>query len=274
MQLRTMLPILASASLLTAVAPTLAAQANVCLPNDLGCIDPSPVCDLVIALVGACPQDVCKDTPNVGRWCKQEDPCRQDDVSTQTAVDGQGRNDICARQGPAECIAIGIHVEVSPSLTSPVGATTDLSRSHAYASQLGPGNDFAHADAHQVQQSVSPFIASAGAVESSCAASVYADGTGARYSGAYGDADVTQFYLSLFPLGPPVFIYGNVLHEYGNSYANPWGSGGGNFANIADLVVCAAVCMPVAVPPAAPNTIIPLAPVGTLFVNEQWSSFD
>lgn len=193
--------------------------------------------------------------PTIGR-AAQLDPCGGEQGGT-----GHG-SDLCAT-GPAGCVAVGVRVEIAPNIALPFGATVELSRSTAMASGSG-GYGYSHGDAHQAKATI-PATLGAGAVESSCNA-FSKSGSNA----AWGDADVSQLYLSLYPYSVPVTLSADVLHEYGSSF----NGAGGNTANIENFFAT------VNGSPVGPfntsagvNETHSLGPLGTLYLNEQRTSF-
>lgn len=188
----------------------------------------------------------------------QAGPAEQDLCGQGGAGHGEG-SDLCA-VGPAGCVAIGLRVDISPSVLLPGGATVELSRSVAHAFGYY-GFGYGHGDAHQMQATVSPSLGT-GAIESDCNA--YST-NGFNY--AWGQAETTRLAINLLPAyGIPVTLNVDVLKENGSSM----NGAGGNAANIVD-VSGSVFFVPIGpIGASAPaNTTISLGPVGTLYLNEQ-----
>lgn len=177
---------------------------------------------------------------------------------------GHGQGGALCAYGPAGCVAIGLRVDVAPNPALPFGASTELARSQANAFAFGPSFAYGHGDAHTASAQI-PGTLGSGAIESRCDASAQE-----QFHYASGDADVSNFYISLYSYSIPVVLWGDVLHETGWSM----NGAGANSANVVNLqgVVNGNPIGPVS-NTQAPNTAISLGGAGTLYLNEQFVGF-
>lgn len=194
------------------------------------------------------------------------DPSGNGACGTEQGGHSGGLGDLCA-SGPAGCVAIGLRVDVYPNAALPYGASVELARTQANAfaqGWMGYGAGYGHGDAHTAQASV-PATLGAGVIESRCDAA--ANGWEHFTSNwAAGSAETTRLALSLASYGVPAYLFADVLREIGSSYAGT----GTNSANIADVSGGAyLVTLPPVSESVPPNTVVPLGPVGTLYLNEQ-----
>lgn len=253
------------ALLLAAVAAIVSgAQAGagtVCTPRNLGI------------------REVCIDLPDG----PHDNPCdREGNPGGPLGGPGQeqGQDPLCA-SGPAECIAYGLYVSTDPTIGLPGGASTSLARSHARADAwawgyngYGAGYGQSDSDAATQRADVPPTLGE-GVIESSCFAQSFAQAYNEfSYSRNYasGTAETHRLSLDLFPAySIPATLTASVLREEGWSAT---GGAGANSANIVDVTFDSALTGPIvaAVGPAAANTAIPLGPLGTLYLNEQFVS--
>jgi hypothetical protein len=212
--------------------------------------------------VEPCAPTVPTPVGNLGGPVPCGDPCQ-----TNTPSDFQ--SPLCPF-GPAGCVAVGLYAKVG-------SLTTQLARSTANAgagAQGGPGYSygygFSQSDAHTAKADLPPELGS-GAVESYCSANAYADTFGNIFTGAFGSADAARVFIDASSLGQPPTLYADALSEYGASF--PFcASGAYNCADVADLEVYNPP-QPSNYYAVPPNTVIPLGPLGAIYLNEQFPGF-